>query len=60
MKRQLFFAWISVIAIILLVALGCASKPWPDSVLPDADSKAILPDEVRGNLDPDSRFKDAQ
>jgi len=60
MKRQLFFAWIGVIAIVLLVALGCAPKPWPDSVLPNADSNAVLPDEVRNNLDPGSRFKDAK
>jgi hypothetical protein len=60
MIRHVFFAWLGIVSIALLVALGCAAKPWPDSVLPDADSKAVLPDEVRGNLEPDSRFKDAK
>ena len=60
MKRQLFFALVAIIAIVLVVALGCAPKPWPDSVLPDADSKAVLPDDVRGNLDTGSRFEGAK
>jgi hypothetical protein len=60
MKRQFFFALVAIVAIVLVVALGCAPKPWPDSVLPNANSNAILPDDVRGNLDPGSRFKDAK
>lgn len=57
MNKQLIIAWIGVIAIVLLIALGCQSKPWPDSVLPNADAKASLPDDVLSQVDSDSKFK---
>jgi hypothetical protein len=57
MKRQLFIVWLGIVGIVLLSALGCQPKPWPDSVLPNASPNASLPDDVLEQADSDSKFK---
>lgn len=45
-----------VIAVAFVLS-ACAAKPWPDSVLPNADANASLPDDVLQQADADSKFK---
>ena len=57
MKKQLFIVTLGTIGIVFLLTLGCAKKPWPDSVLPNASPNASLPDDVLKQADSNSKFK---
>jgi hypothetical protein len=46
-----------VIVLLAIIVSGCTSKPWPDSVLPNADANASLPDDVLKQADANSKFK---